>query len=222
MQRRRVGDAADQAVERIDLADQMTLPKAADRGVARQHAEIAAERVTSATRAPIRAAAAAASQPAWPPPTTMTSKTCMAPASATGAQNVPRGTSFADAKARENLIEQRFAGRPTDQALEGAAVAWRSSSAAITGSASPSAAAELRRALRRAPPSATDGRGEGGSPGRAIADARIRLMLLEQIKAIAGQSREMQRAIPPAVPVTVRSLLPTTMIARGRSWDQRR
>ena len=30
--------------------------------------------VTSAVRAPMRAAAAAASQPAWPPPTTITSK----------------------------------------------------------------------------------------------------------------------------------------------------
>ncbi len=30
--------------------------------------------VTSAVRAPMRAAAAAASQPAWPPPTMMTSK----------------------------------------------------------------------------------------------------------------------------------------------------
>src|SRR6188508_266394 len=34
--------------------------------------------VTSAVRAPIRAAAAAASQPAWPPPITMTSKEAMA------------------------------------------------------------------------------------------------------------------------------------------------
>ena len=33
--------------------------------------------VTSAVRAPMRAAAAAASQPAWPPPTTMTSKSCL-------------------------------------------------------------------------------------------------------------------------------------------------
>src|SRR5690606_15698687 len=35
---------------------------------------VAKEWVTSAVRAPMRAAAAAASVPAWPPPTTMTSK----------------------------------------------------------------------------------------------------------------------------------------------------
>ena len=34
--------------------------------------------VTSAVRAPMRAAAAAASQPAWPPPMTMTSKAWLA------------------------------------------------------------------------------------------------------------------------------------------------
>ena len=45
--------ARDQAVKGVDLADQMALAEAAD--------------------APIRAAAAAASVPAWPPPTTMMS-----------------------------------------------------------------------------------------------------------------------------------------------------
>ena len=66
--------ASHQAVERIDLADQMTLAEAADRRVARHRPDGREAMGDSAVRAPMRAAAAAASQPAWPPPTTITSK----------------------------------------------------------------------------------------------------------------------------------------------------
>ena len=71
----RVGDPAHQPVERIDLAHEMAFAEAANGRIARHRADGRKARcVSSAVRAPMRAAAAAASQPAWPPPTTMTSK----------------------------------------------------------------------------------------------------------------------------------------------------
>ncbi len=69
----RVGDPAHQAVQRVDLAHQMALAEAADGRIAGHLADGLEVWVSSAVRAPMRAAAAAASQPAWPPPMTMTS-----------------------------------------------------------------------------------------------------------------------------------------------------
>ena len=61
-----VGDPAHQAVERVDLADQMALAEPADGRVARHLADRRELCVTSAVRAPMRAAAAAASHPGVP------------------------------------------------------------------------------------------------------------------------------------------------------------
>src|SRR3954466_15054885 len=61
--------------------------------------------VTSATDAPRRAAAAAASTPAWPPPITMTSKLFMA-ARLAGMFHVEH--SLSDAEPREQGVEHRF------------------------------------------------------------------------------------------------------------------
>ena len=68
-----VRHAAHEAVERVDLAHEMALSEPADRRIARHGADGRGRCVTRAVRAPMRAAAAAASQPAWPPPTTITS-----------------------------------------------------------------------------------------------------------------------------------------------------
>ena len=68
-----VDGAAHHAVQRIDLAHQMALAQAADGRIARHLADRLEPWVSSSVRAPSRAAAAAASQPAWPPPTTITS-----------------------------------------------------------------------------------------------------------------------------------------------------
>ncbi len=61
--------------ESVDLAHELALGEAADRGIA-GHAPDRAERRPSAAPCcrPIRAAACAASMPAWPPPMTRTSK----------------------------------------------------------------------------------------------------------------------------------------------------
>ena len=60
------------AAQRIDLLDQVPLADAADRGIARHLAErFDIVRQQQRVR-PMRAAASAASVPAWPPPTTMT------------------------------------------------------------------------------------------------------------------------------------------------------
>lgn len=56
-------------------------------------------KLTRATEAPIRAAAAAASQPAWPPPITIMSKLVFI---------VPRETLLADAETTEQRIEHVF------------------------------------------------------------------------------------------------------------------
>ena len=69
-----IGGARDQAVKGVDLADQMALAEPAHGRVAGHRADLAREKLTRATDAPMRAAAAAASEPAWPPPTTMISK----------------------------------------------------------------------------------------------------------------------------------------------------
>ena len=68
-----VGDPAHQPVERIDLAHQMALAETADGRIAATSRR--RWRIVGDQRglAPMRAAAAAASQPAWPPPITMTS-----------------------------------------------------------------------------------------------------------------------------------------------------
>ena len=61
----RIGDPAHQPVQRVDLADQMALAEPADRRDCRTSRRRVAKRwVTSAVRAPMRAAALAASQPA--------------------------------------------------------------------------------------------------------------------------------------------------------------
>ena len=71
---RAVGHPAHDAVQRVDLAHEVALAKAADRRIAGHRADRFGTRsVTSAVDAPMRAAAAAASAPAWPPPITMTS-----------------------------------------------------------------------------------------------------------------------------------------------------
>ena len=70
----RVGHPPHQPVQRIDLAHQMALAEPADGRVAGHLADGLELCVSSAVRAPMRAAAAAASQPAWPPPITITSK----------------------------------------------------------------------------------------------------------------------------------------------------
>ena len=68
-----VGGAAHQPVERVDLAHEMALAEAADRRIA-GHLADRREALGDERRARAeRAAAAAASQPAWPPPMTMTS-----------------------------------------------------------------------------------------------------------------------------------------------------
>ena len=68
-----VDGAAHDAIQRIDLAHQMALAQAADGGIARHLAD-RVEPVGEQQRARAgRADAAAASQPAWPPPTTITS-----------------------------------------------------------------------------------------------------------------------------------------------------
>ena len=69
-----VGGAAHQPVERVDLAHEVALAEPADRRVAGHLADVSKRWVTRAVRAPQRAAAAAASDPACPPPITMTSK----------------------------------------------------------------------------------------------------------------------------------------------------
>ena len=71
---RLIGDAAHEAVERIDLAHQMPLAESADGRIAGHLADRREAMRDQRGRAPSRAAAAAASHPAWPPPTTMTSK----------------------------------------------------------------------------------------------------------------------------------------------------
>ena len=68
-----VDGAPHQAAERVDLADQMPLRRAADRRIARHVRDGAADSVQIATRRPSRAAAHAASTPAWPAPMTITS-----------------------------------------------------------------------------------------------------------------------------------------------------
>src|SRR5580765_5758764 len=60
-------------------------------------------KLTKATDAPIRAAAAAASVPAWPPPTTMMSKLCFTAAPLAHLFHVEH--SFADAEAPEKSVE---------------------------------------------------------------------------------------------------------------------
>ena len=61
------------AVQRIDLAHQMALCQTADRRVHDMTPMVSRLWVSSTVRAPARAAADAASQPAWPPPITTTS-----------------------------------------------------------------------------------------------------------------------------------------------------
>ena len=69
-----VRGARHQAVERVDLAHEMAFAEPADRRVARHFADGGEPVGDERGRAPQRAAAAAASQPACPPPITMTSK----------------------------------------------------------------------------------------------------------------------------------------------------
>ncbi len=69
----RIRDPAHQPVQRIDLAHQMAFAHPADGGIAGHFAQGLELWVSSRVRAPARADAAAASQPAWPPPITMTS-----------------------------------------------------------------------------------------------------------------------------------------------------
>jgi hypothetical protein len=59
--------------KRVDLSHEVALAQAADRRVAGHHADPAHDSVTRAVDAPARAAAQAASTPAWPPPITITS-----------------------------------------------------------------------------------------------------------------------------------------------------
>src|SRR3954469_15568618 len=66
--------------------------------------------VTRATRTPPRAQTRAASAPAWPPPMTMTSKPGL---------TVPRGTSLADAKFCEDLVENLVAREGAGEDAEG-------------------------------------------------------------------------------------------------------
>ena len=69
-----IGDAAHQPIERVDLAHQMALAQAADRRIAGHRADGGKPVRHQRGRArPCGPAAAAASQPACPPPTTMTS-----------------------------------------------------------------------------------------------------------------------------------------------------
>ena len=65
------------AAQGIDLPHQMALADAADGGVAAHLPSVSMLWVSSSVRAPMRAAASAASVPAWPPPTTITSKTVL-------------------------------------------------------------------------------------------------------------------------------------------------
>jgi hypothetical protein len=65
--------ARHRAAQRVDLLDQMALADAADRRVAAHLAERLDVVRQQQRGAPMRAAASAASVPAWPPPTTMTS-----------------------------------------------------------------------------------------------------------------------------------------------------
>ena len=70
----RVDRAPHQPAERVDLANQMSLRRAADRRVARHVRDgVASDSVQSPTLRPSRAAAHAASTPACPAPITMTS-----------------------------------------------------------------------------------------------------------------------------------------------------
>ena len=88
---------------------------------------IAGSKLTSAVRAPMRAATAAASTPACPPPTTMMSNSCMQAAipnsevtvkARLALAGVSRGTSLADAEPSEQRIKHVFCSGPSDQAIE--------------------------------------------------------------------------------------------------------
>src|SRR4051812_40047022 len=72
-------------------------------------------KVSRPTRAPRRAAAAAASHPAWPAPITRTS--CIIALVA----DVPRGTLLAEAEAAEQGVEHVLDPSTAGQAIEGAA-----------------------------------------------------------------------------------------------------
>ena len=69
-----VGRTAHQTVQRVNFPDQMTLSSPPIAGLHDMTPIVSARWVTSAVLAPVRADAAAASHPAWPPPTTITSK----------------------------------------------------------------------------------------------------------------------------------------------------
>ena len=70
---RRIGDTAHHAAKRIDLADDMAFGRPADRRIARHMRDFVEVDRQQQRRAPMRAAAQAASHPAWPAPTTITS-----------------------------------------------------------------------------------------------------------------------------------------------------
>jgi hypothetical protein len=69
-----IGRLGHRPAQGIDFLDQMPLADAADRRVAAHRAECLQVVRQQQVLTPIRAAASAASVPAWPPPTTMTSK----------------------------------------------------------------------------------------------------------------------------------------------------
>ena len=74
MNRSGIGSASQQTIEGIDFANEMPLAQTADSGLQLIAPTVAESKVTRAVRTPVRAAAAAASHPACPPPITMISK----------------------------------------------------------------------------------------------------------------------------------------------------
>jgi hypothetical protein len=69
-----IGGRRHRPAQGVDFLDQMPLADTADRRVAAHRTECLEVVRQQQRPAPIRAAASAASVPAWPPPTTMTSK----------------------------------------------------------------------------------------------------------------------------------------------------
>ena len=141
-----VGGARHHAIQRVDLAHQMSLAKAADRRVAGHFADRRETMGHQRGQGAERAAAVAASHPAWPPPMTMTSNLI---------QSVrlfhvkhPRRQFYFPTHSRANISPSTSSApiRPTMRSI--AAAARRRSSAINSHSAAsgPSVAAKASRA----------------------------------------------------------------------------
>ena len=185
---RRVDRAAHQAAERVDLADQVALAVPPIAGLQGISATVSGDSVQRPTRHPSRAAAHAASQPAWPAPITTTSKSSRCSLA---------HASFADAEPAEDVDEQIVGRAPAGDLLR-ARAARRPRSASTSSSVAPAASACVGARRRAASASSTSARCRtfeiAGVSRKLVASvSAATIVARSSIEPVAGQRRNVDR-----------------------------